>query len=138
VKFLGTGLWRDPGLAREPALSHGWFAGPDPEARARFERVYEDVYGAAPSRLAGLGYDAASLAALFSAEGGDFSHARMTDPDGFVGVDGLFRFLDSGEIERGLAVYTVRSGGFAVLDPAPQRFEAETAGAMVPARTPDS
>jgi ABC-type sugar transport system substrate-binding protein len=138
VKFLGTGLWRDPSLAREPALSHGWFAGPDPDARARFERVYEDVYGAAPSRLAGLGYDAASLAALFSAEGGDFSHARLTDPDGFVGVDGLFRFLDSGEIERGLAVYTVRSGGFDVLDPAPQRFEAETVGARVPARSPDS
>lgn len=123
VKFLGTGLWRDPSLAREPALAHGWFAGPDPDARARFERVYEEVYGDAPSRLAGLGYDAASLAALFSAEGGDFSNERLTDPDGFVGVDGLFRFRADGTIERGLAVYTVRRGGFDVLDPAPQRFE---------------
>lgn len=122
VKFLGTGLWRDPSLAREPALAHGWFAGPDPDARARFERVYEEVYGDAPSRLAGLGYDAASLAALFSAEGG-FSNERLTDPDGFVGVDGLFRFRADGTIERGLAVYTVRRGGFDVLDPAPQRFE---------------
>jgi len=125
VKFLGTGLWRDPSLAREPALSHGWFAGPDPDARARFERVYEEVYGDAPSRLAGLGYDAASLAALFSAEGGDFSDVRLTDPDGFVGVDGLFRFRADGTIQRGLAVYTVRRGGFDVLDPAPQRFEPE-------------
>jgi ABC-type branched-subunit amino acid transport system substrate-binding protein len=123
VKFLGTGLWRDPSLAREPALAHGWFAGPDPDARARFERVYEEIYGGAPSRLAGLGYDAASLAALFSAEGGDFSDERLTDPDGFVGVDGLFRFRADGTIERGLAVYTVRRGGFDVLDPAPQRFE---------------
>ena len=80
------------------------------------------------SRLAGLGYDAASLAALFSAEGGDFSPARLTDPDGFVGVDGLFRFLETGEIERGLAVYTVRRGGFDVLDPAPQRFEPDRIG----------
>ena len=125
VKFLGTGLWRDPSLAREPALSHGWFAGPDPDARARFERVYEQAYGEAPSRLAGLGYDAASLAALFAAEGGDFSAERLTDPDGFVGVDGLFRFREDGTIQRGLAVYTVRRGGFDVLDPAPQRFEPE-------------
>ena len=123
VKFLGTGLWRNPSLAREPALSHGWFAGPDPAARARFERVYEQVYGAAPSRLAGLGYDAASLAALFSAEGAVFTDERLTDPDGFVGVDGLFRFRADGTIERGLAVYTVRRSGFSVLDPAPQRFE---------------
>ena len=125
VKFIGTGLWRDPSLAREPALSNGWFAGPDPDARARFERVYEQVYGDAPSRLAGLGYDAASLAALFAAEGGEFTRERLSDPDGFVGVDGLFRFRADGTIERGLAVYTVRRGGFEVLDPAPQRFEAE-------------
>ncbi len=137
VKFLGTGLWRDPGLAREPALSHGWFAGPDPDARARFERVYQEVYGAAPSRLAGLGYDAASLAALFSAEGGDFSDVRLTDPDGFVGVDGLFRFRADGTIERGLAVYTVRRGGFDVLDPAPQRFEPDVpAGDSLPGGAP--
>ena len=39
-----------------------------------------------------------------------------------MGVDGLFRFRPDGTIERGLAVYTVRSSGFRVLDPAPQRF----------------
>jgi hypothetical protein len=39
-----------------------------------------------------------------------------------MGVDGLFRFRADGTIERGLAVYTVRGGGFRVLDPAPQRF----------------
>ncbi|MFW6412924.1 MAG: hypothetical protein ACOC0V_02195, partial [Oceanicaulis sp.] len=121
VKFLGTGQWRDPAVTREPALQYGWFAGPDPDARSRFESVYETVYGEAPSRLAGLGYDAASLAALFAAED-DFSARRLSDPDGFVGVDGLFRFRDDGTIERGLAVYTVRPSGFEVLDPAPRRF----------------
>ncbi|MGJ3233066.1 MAG: penicillin-binding protein activator [Oceanicaulis sp.] len=122
VKFIGTSVWRDPTVTREPALANGWFAGPDPSARARFERVYESVYDEAPSRLAGLGYDAASLAALFATEN-DFSEARLTDPDGFVGVDGLFRFRENGTIERGLAVYTVRRDGFIVLDPAPQSFD---------------
>lgn len=121
VKFVGTGLWRDEALAREPALSHGWFAGPDPEARARFESVYESVYGSDPSRLAGLGYDAASLVALLSGETG-FEAERLATPDGFSGVDGLFRFREDGTIERGLAVYTVSSRGFRVLDPAPVRF----------------
>ncbi|MEQ8404615.1 MAG: penicillin-binding protein activator [Oceanicaulis sp.] len=122
VKFIGTGQWRDPAVTREPALINGWFAGPDPSARARFERVYESVYNETPSRLAGLGYDAASLAALFASDD-DFSQGRLTDPDGFVGVDGLFRFRETGTIERGLAVYTVRRGGFEVLDPAPQSFD---------------
>ena len=125
VKFIGTGLWRDSALAREPALAHGWFAGPDPAARSRFEQTYDSVFGANPSRLAGLGYDAASLAALMSAESEGFSGERLMDAEGFLGVDGLFRFREDGTIERGLAVYTVRSSGFQVLDPAPGRFEPE-------------
>ena len=48
---------------------------------------------------------------------------RLTDPDGFVGVDGLFRFRENGTVERGLAVYTVRRDGFEVLDPAPRAFD---------------
>ena len=131
VKFVGTGQWLDDSLAREPALAHGYFAGPDPEARTRFEQVFEEYYGATPSRLAGLGYDAASLAALL-AEGG-YGADRLTGADGFVGVDGLFRFREDGTIERGLAVYTVRGGGFRVLDPAPERFgPAEMSGDDMP------
>jgi len=123
VKFIGTGLWRNPDLAREPALAHGWFAGPEPEARARFEAVYGEIFGDDASRLAGLGYDAASLAALMAAEGEGFSIERLTDAEGFLGVDGLFRFRKDGTIERGLAVYTVRRDGFRVLDPAPEQFD---------------
>ena len=130
VKFIGTGLWRDPALAREPALSNGWFAGPDPEARSRFESVYESVFGDRPSRLAALGYDAASLAALFASEG-NFSSERLIDPEGFVGVDGLFRFRENGTIERGLAVYTLRGGRFRVLEPAPTRFDLSEPGADI-------
>lgn len=122
VKFVGTGLWRDDALAREPALAHGWFAGPDPEARARFESVFEGVYATEPSRLAGLGYDAASLVALLSSDETGFEASRLGTPDGFLGVDGLFRFREDGTIERGLAVYTVSNRGFRVLDPAPERF----------------
>jgi hypothetical protein len=125
VKFIGTGLWRDPDLAREPALSHGWFAGPDPQARERFEAVYEGLFDERPSRLAGLGYDAASLAALFAREG-DISAERLSDEEGFIGVDGLFRFREDGTIERGLAVYAVRSSGFQILEPAPERFAPDT------------
>jgi len=51
-----------------------------------------------------------------------FQAEGLDSPDGFYGVDGLFRFREDGTIERGLAVYTVRGGAFRVLDPAPARF----------------
>ena len=122
VKFLGTSLWRDPDVAREPALAGGWFAGPDPDARAGFEAEFEAAYGAAPSRLAGLGYDALSLAAFLSREDAGALAEALERPDGFTGVDGLFRFREDGTIERGLAVYTISRGAFRTLEPAPSAF----------------
>jgi hypothetical protein len=48
----------------------------------------------------------------------------LTDPGGFTGVDGIFRFRDNGSTERGLAVLEVNSTGFRVIDPAPLQFPA--------------
>ena len=122
IKFVGTSLWRNDDTVREPALANGWFAGPDPAARERFEQTFEQVYNDTPSRLSGLGYDAASLAALLSRQTDGFTRAKLEDEDGFLGVDGLFRFRPDGTVERGLAVYTIQRGEFRVLDPAPQIF----------------
>ncbi|KAA5803787.1 penicillin-binding protein activator [Alkalicaulis satelles] len=123
VKFIGTGLWRDNALVREPALAHGWFAGPEPEARARFESVFQSMYGERPSRLAGLGYDAVALAAMMAREPGGDPRSLLERPSGFDGVDGLFRFRPDGTIERALAVYTIQGGQFRVISPAPEQFE---------------
>ena len=124
VRFLGTGLWDDERLWREPALDYGWFAAPDPTHRARFERAYEDVFGDEPHRLASVAYDAVTLAAsLASGRPGDrFTRTRLTNPSGFAGVDGIFRFRNEGTTDRGLAVLEVRNGNIEVASPAPSRF----------------
>ena len=41
---------------------------------------------------------------------------------GFTGVDGIFRFLADGKVERGLAIIEVERDGTKVIDPAPERF----------------
>lgn len=124
VKFIGTGLWRDNNLVREPALANGWFASAEPEARGRFERAYEAVYRDSPSRLAGLAYDAVALAAMLAREPGRGDAQRFIEqPGGFNGVDGLFRFRPDGTIERALAVYTIQGGQFRVISPAPEQFD---------------
>ena len=46
----------------------------------------------------------------------------MTDPAGFSGIDGAFRFGLDGIVERALAVYRVAPRSFDVLDPAPTDF----------------
>jgi branched-chain amino acid transport system substrate-binding protein len=123
VRFMGTGLWNDEDLLREPALFGGWFAGPDQTSRVLFEESYEDAYGSEPSRIASLAYDAMALAAHL--DGGElrFSTDALEDDQGFMGADGLFRFTEDGLVERGLAIYELRSRGFVELEAAPQSFE---------------
>lgn len=125
VKFLGTGLWNDPGLQREPMLRGGWFAAPNPDGWNRFVTRYRAAYNAAPPRIAPLAYDAMSLVALL-ARGQAYNRytaAALTDPNGFTGIDGIFRFRADGAAERGLAVLQVDENGFSVVDPAPRTFQ---------------
>jgi branched-chain amino acid transport system substrate-binding protein len=125
VKFLGTGLWDEPGLGTEPALDSAWYASPPPGLRANFEKRYQELYKAPPPRLATLGYDATALAAILARapQGADFSDATLTSANGFSGVDGIFRLRPDGLVQRGLSVLEVHRGAGTVIDPAPQSFQ---------------
>jgi branched-chain amino acid transport system substrate-binding protein len=124
VQFLGTGLWDDPAVQREPVLANGWFAAPNPEAFRSFSDHFRMTFNATPPRIATLSYDAISLVALLASGRpyDRFTEAALTDPNGFSGVDGIFRFRDDGSTDRGLAVLQVSGSGFTVIDPAPRSF----------------
>ncbi|HEV7959790.1 MAG TPA: penicillin-binding protein activator [Rhizomicrobium sp.] len=125
VKLLGTGLWDDPAITPEQTLDGGWFAAPEPDADGAFTEKYRNVYGAAPPQLASLAYDAISLVALLS-QGQPyhrFTPAALMDPNGFAGVNGIFRFNIDGTSERGLAILEVQPDGFHVVSPAPKTFQ---------------
>jgi len=128
VKLLGTGLWNDPGLLREPPLQGAWFAAPHPDAPTAFLKRQMNSFGESPPRIATLAYDAMSLVAhlVRSHESGGsgliFSNDVLMRETGFSGLDGLFRFLPDGTIERSLAVLEIDRSGFKIVDPAPLAF----------------
>lgn len=123
TKFLGTGLWDVPNIWREGGLLGAWFAVPPPEGRAGFEQKFNDTYGRRPPRLATLAYDAVALAAILTRNGGDFSAQTLLNPNGFAGVDGIFRFVPGGLNERGLAVMEITRDGVRTVSPAPTTFQ---------------
>ncbi len=131
VRILGTGLWEEQRLGGEPALVGAWYAVPQPTDRIRFLGKYQEVYGAAPHRLASLAYDATAMAALLSRSiGADgFDPAFLAAPNGFLGADGLFRFAPDGSVERGLAVLELTPGGSTVISPGIRTFQTLPAGA---------
>jgi ABC-type branched-subunit amino acid transport system substrate-binding protein len=125
-RLLGTELWaNDRTIGANARLRGGWYAAaPD----ARFDQLvtrYRARYGKTPYRLGSLGYDAVLLTVRASRSwqaGRAFPQRLLTEPDGFVGVDGIFRFGKDGIAERSLEVREITTGGTKVVSPAATAF----------------
>ncbi|MBR1205405.1 MULTISPECIES: penicillin-binding protein activator [unclassified Bradyrhizobium] len=126
IQLLGTGLWDNPRVFASPVLQGGLYAAPDPSGFRSFAGRYRAKYGGEPVRTATLAYDAVALmAALARTQGAQrFAPETLTNPSGFAGIDGLFRFRSDGTNERGLAVMKVASGGGTPVAGSPKSFGA--------------
>jgi ABC-type branched-subunit amino acid transport system substrate-binding protein len=126
IQLLGTGLWDNPRVFASPALQGGLYAAPDPSGFRSFSGRYRAKFGSDPVRTATLAYDAVALVAALARTQGPqrFSSDVLTNPSGFAGIDGLFRFRADGTNERGLAVMRVASGGGVPVAGSPKSFGA--------------
>lgn len=106
VKMLGTGAWNDTNIWREPSLRGAWFPTAPSVDISDFEQRYLRMYGAEPSSLAAVSYDATALVAALSADGA-LTAEELINRDGFMGVNGLFRFRTDGTVERSLAIMEI-------------------------------
>jgi len=124
AQLLGTGTWNDLSVLQKPAVQGGWFAAPEASGFNAFADRYRRRFNASPTRLATIGYDAVALAAaLVKTQGAArFAPQTLTNPSGFAGQDGVFRFRQDGANERSLAVLEVRNRTAQVISPAPRGF----------------
>ena len=106
------------------ALDGAWYVAPDPTGYRNFAARYRARFKQEPQRTATLAYDAVALiAALVKTQGAQrFSPQVLTNPSGFSGINGLFRFRANGTNERGLAVLRVTPSGGQIISPAPRSF----------------
>jgi ABC-type branched-subunit amino acid transport system substrate-binding protein len=125
-RLLGTELWAtDANIGSQSALRGAWFAAPSDANFAPFRTRYRARYNVNPYRLGTLGYDAVLLAVRIAANwpvGRRFPARALTDPTGFSGVDGAFRFSRDGVAERALEVREIGAGTTTVVSPAPRGF----------------
>ncbi|TAK46751.1 MAG: penicillin-binding protein activator [Xanthobacteraceae bacterium] len=124
IQLIGTGLWDHPRVFADASLHGGLYAGPDPAGFRAFAGRYRSRFGGDPVRTATLSYDAVALvAALVKTQGPQrFAPEVLTNPSGFAGIDGLFRFRADGTNERGLAVMRVTSSGGQIVAASPKSF----------------
>lgn len=126
AKVLGTDLWNIEGtLAGSPPIYGAWFASVSDTLYTQYATKYRARFGKAPLRLSSLGYDSVLLVARVARDwqpGTRFPVTQLTDPQGFIGVDGAFRFNPNGLTDRMLEVQEVQAGKFVTVSPAPSQF----------------
>jgi len=125
VQYIGLTRWDTPPQTLElPGVQGGWFALPDPVRSAQFRSRFEAAFGNPPHVLSALAYDGIAAIGALAKEGGRGALSRdgLTQPAGFQGADGVFRFTGDGINERLLAVATVENKRVVVLSPAPTSF----------------
>lgn len=127
ARILGTELWNtETNLPAQAPLRGAWFAAVPDAMFNQLRTRYRARYGTFPYRLASLGYDGVLLTMRVAAEwpfGRPFPERALRDPEGFMGVDGAFRFGRDGIAERALEVRQVNASGLETVSPAPRGFQ---------------
>ncbi len=127
ARVLGTELWAaEPAALRAAVLGGSWYASVSDARYRQLAAAYRRQFGKAPFRLASLGYDSMLLvikAARNWTVGTPFPADQLRDQDGFVGVDGVFRFGANGVVQRALEVNEVSPAGVKTISPAPGSFK---------------
>lgn len=125
TQYIGLTRWDIPSAnLTQPGVQNGWFALPDPGLGQQFLSRYQSTNGALPHATAGLAYDGiAAIGALVKQGGpGALTPSGLTQGAGFVGVNGIFRFMSNGQNQRGLAIAQIVNQQVTIIDAAPRAF----------------
>jgi len=126
-QLVGSSQWDDISTLNDPNLLGGLFAAPENERFRNFEKTYYGSYDKFPPRISSIVYD--SVTAISQIIDSKKSLPSVTDftnysgkINGFEGIDGQFRFLPNGLIQRNLAVLKVSGGRFETVDKPADKF----------------
>ncbi|MBX7496068.1 penicillin-binding protein activator [Qipengyuania sp. 6B39] len=126
ARLLGTELWSgESSITRAGSMNGAIFSAVSDNRYKRFVDSYETRFGGQPYRIATLGYDAVLLTLRVARDwkvGTDFPIRELRSSDGFLGLDGAFRFQRSGVVERAMEVREVVGGKVVVVENAPGAF----------------
>lgn len=128
-QFIGSSQWDDITTLENKQLQGSWFAAPDHEEFADFEQKYYDLYKKFPPRISSLAYDIIMATSILVEEKDGKYVPNIRDfvnyqgkINGFIGIDGPFRFLPNGIVQRNLAVLEIDQDKLRTLAPANEEF----------------
>lgn len=80
------------------------------------------MYGTYPSGIFALAYDAVALSSALAKRNPYNLDEAITSPDGFVGINGAFRFFSNGKNQHSLDIIQITPSADVVVDSASRKF----------------
>jgi hypothetical protein len=123
TQYVGLTRWDIPAATLSlPGVQGGIFAMPDPALFAQYQARYQAAFGEQPHPVSAIAYDGIAAIGALAKQGRGMDRASLTQGAGFVGVNGVFRLLNDGTNERGLAIARIQNNAVTLIDPAPRSF----------------
>ena len=122
VKFIGTSIWDSTPLNKESTMRGSWYPALTNQNSAHFTDKYAQIFGEKPSSLYAFGYNAVALASAISRNGTDNLDSKIVNPEGYLGVNGVFRFFANGFNQHSLDIKEVQSNGNYVVEAGVRKF----------------
>lgn len=119
VQLVGSADWAEHGtLFTQPALQGAIFPAVDESGLNAIAPAYQARFGARPPQMATIAYTATILANVntLSLASPPYNPATLTNPAGFNGRDGLFRFRADGRSDYALAIRRISGNSAATLE----------------------
>jgi len=125
-KIIGTSAWDNIATINNPEIFGAWFVAPKNNKFRYFEKNYYKNFGKFPPRIASISYDLVGALGQIIRNKGTITSPSASDitnfKEGFEGIDGLFRFLPNGIVQRNLAVLEVSDDGFKTIQDPEDEF----------------
>ena len=129
IQIIGTNHWHKSAFLEKETLDESLFAGPSDRYYSIFKEKYNQIYQQNPIRINSIAYDVtAFIADLLDRNKNNPTPITATeivdynDKKGYRGIDGLFRFLPNGIVERNLAILQIKQNEFEVVETPLRRF----------------
>ena len=124
VLFVGTSVWENTNLNKETTLFNGIYPTISRVHGEYFNKKYKDLFGETPNTLYTYAYDSIALASALSKHGSQSLYSAITNPDGYIGINGSFRLFDDGTNEHNLDIVEITPQGLKTVSMAPKTFAA--------------
>ena len=114
VKFIGNSIWGKKLILKEPSMQGSYFSSLDLNGQRKFKKEYKKIYKKNPHALAPLAYDLVGLISSLNIEHKKITKEILHSNLGYIGINGWFRFDESGRVERRPLIFHVGSDKFVI------------------------